>query len=102
MSNELQKRYEQESKIMQERVAQMTTKTPDDERKKLEAEHQAFLDGVKAIRKAAAKQGHHIYTGKDSMGCDGFRVVDENSIVIGGENYELDLATVASWYGVKV
>lgn len=78
------------------------TKTPDDERKKLEAEHQAFLDGVKAVRRATAKQGHRIYTGKDTMGCAGFRVVDENNVIVGGENYELDLVTVAGWYGVTV
>ncbi len=103
INEELHKKYEQESAVMQKRVAQMhEQRMTTEDLAKAVREDKKFGSAVRRVRRAAEKKLHHIEQGKDSMGCYGFRVIDENNVVIGGENYELDLATVASWYGVKV
>lgn len=67
-----------------------------------EKNSRAFDNAVRRVCRAAKREGHFIEQGRDSMGCVGFRVTDDRNVIVGGENFELDLETIAGWYGIDL
>lgn len=101
----IQERFKQESQQMAAYVKTLMTRDPQDEvfAKQREAEDKRYQAALQRVRRAAKKDGYRIVQGKDSMGMHGLRMIDiATDTIAKGEHFDLDLETIAGWYGIEV
>jgi len=53
---------------------------------------------LQTLRRHAAKGGFRIVKGKDSLGIDGYNIIDTNNVLVAGEHYALDIDDLEFWF----
>lgn len=103
--NLIQERFKQESKAMKAYVETLMTRHTQDEEyaKQREAEDKRYQAALQRVRRAAKKDGYRIVQGRNGMGMHGLRMIDiATNAIVKGEHFDLDLETIAGWYGIVV